>query len=210
MTEMKRSAPNSEWVQMYRQGIPSTKIAAEVGVAESTVRYHLHIAAQGEPSIRDEHKAAANAVIRNSPAGIRNMHDIIAIYNAEGRLPGGASARDRALAVWLHRRRQDAAQRSLSPIYREGLSLIPGWDKPSTRKAKDEARWHRRLAEVTQYLDDGNDWPRHTKTATEEERVLGVWLHIQRIKYRNDELDQNKEARLNAVLPGWRRGRAQA
>ena len=53
----------------------------------------------------------------------------------------------------------------------------------------------------------GNDWPRHKKTASEEERVLGMWLHIQRMKYRRRELDQDNEAQLNARLPTWRIGR---
>jgi hypothetical protein len=54
----------------------------------------------------------------------------------------------------------------------------------------------------------GNDWPRHKKTDSEEERVLGMWLHIQRMKYRSNGLDQNKEAQLNTLLPDWRDGRA--
>lgn len=136
---------------MYRQGIPSPKIAAEAGAAESTVRYHLHLAVQADPSLREEHKAATGTVTRNSPAGVRNMNDTIAFYQAEGRLPSthSASARERAMAVWLHRRRHAADQGTLSPIYKEGLSVIPGWDRPSTRKADDEARWHHRLAELT-------------------------------------------------------------
>jgi hypothetical protein len=197
---------------MYRQEIPSPKIAAEAGVAESTVRYHLHLAVQTDPSIREEHNAANGSVPRNSPAGVRNMKDTIAFYEAEGRLPSthGVSARERAMGVWLHRRRQDAAQGTLSPIYGEGLSVIPGWDRPSTRKADDEARWRQRLSELITYRAGGKDWPRHKKADNEQERVLGVWLHSQRIKDRRGELDQDKEALLNTSLPGWRTGRKRA
>jgi len=53
----------------------------------------------------------------------------------------------------------------------------------------------------------GNDWPRHKRTDTEEERLLGMWLHIQRMKYRRNELAHDKEAQLNMLLPGWRDGR---
>jgi hypothetical protein len=49
----------------------------------------------------------------------------------------------------------------------------------------------------------GNDWPRHKGTYTEDERLLGMWLHIQRMKYRRNELDQDKESQLNTLLPGW-------
>jgi hypothetical protein len=209
MTEVKRTAPHPEWVQMYRQGIPSPAIAAAAGVAKSTVRYHLHIAAQEDPSIRAEHRAAAGIPGQPSGAGLQNMEDLITLYTTEGRLPTskGPSPRERTLAVWLHRRRQDANQGTLSPTYREGLKAIPGWDKQPDRKAKDEARWNQRLAELMDYMAAGNDWPRHKKTDSEQERTLGIWLHIQRMKHRSRELDQDKETQLNTDLPGWRAGR---
>lgn len=209
MTEAKRPAPHPEWVQMYRQGIPSPAIAAASGVGRSTVRYHLHIAAQAEPSIRDEHRAAAGAPVQPSGAGLRNMENIVALYKTEGRLPSfkGKTPGERALAVWLQRRRQDANRGALSPIYREGLKAIPGWNQQPGRKAKDDARWHQRLAELTDYIATGNDWPRHKKTDSEQERTLGIWLHTQRMKHRSRKLDQDKETQLDTDLPGWRAGR---
>ena len=209
MPEHRRKAPHPEWVQMYRQGIPSPKIAAAAGVAESTVRYHLHLAAQADPFIRDEHRAAAGAPSQPSGAGLRNMEDLIALYKTEGRLPSfqGKTPRERTLAVWLQRRRHDATRGGLSPIYREGLKAIPGWDQQPGRKAKDEARWHQRLAELIIYMAAGNDWPRHKKTDSEHERTLGIWLHTQRMKHRSRELDQDKETQLNTLLPGWKEGR---
>lgn len=209
MAGNKRQAPDPEWLQMYRQGITTPKIAAAAGVAETTVRYHLAIAARLEPSIRDEHRNAVPACPRITSAGRQNLADILDLYNAEGRLPttAGSSARERALGVWLHRRRQEAAQGVLSPIYKEALDAIPGWHYPSTKKTDDEARWKQRLAEVADYLAGGNDWPRHNKTDIKEERVLGVWLHVQRTNHRAGRLDSAKEAQLNAVIPGWRHGR---
>lgn len=47
----RRPAPDSEWVLMYRQGIPARKIAAVAGAAETTVRYHIAIAAKQDPSL---------------------------------------------------------------------------------------------------------------------------------------------------------------
>ncbi|MDQ0636379.1 hypothetical protein QFZ40_004350 [Arthrobacter pascens] len=209
MTETRRAAPNPEWVQMYRQGIPSPAIAAAAGVGKSTVRYHLHIAAQADPSIRNEHRAAAGTPVQPTGAGLRNMEDLIDLYTTEGRLPSfkGTAPGERALAVWLQRRRQDAIRGALSPIYRDGLKAIPGWDQQPSRKAKDEARWHQRLAELMDYIAAGNDWPRHKGTETDQERTLGVWLHSQRMKHRRRELDPDKETQLNTDLPGWRAGR---
>jgi hypothetical protein len=194
---------------MYRQGIPSPKIAAAAGVAKSTVRYHLHLAAQADPSIRDEHLAAGGGPVHPSGAGLRNMEDLIALYKTEGRLPSfkGKTPRERTLAVWLQRRRHDANRGALSPIYREGLKAIPSWNQQPSREAKDEARWHQRLAELIDYRAVGNDWPRHKKTDSEQERTLGIWIHTQRMKHRTRELDQDKETQLNTLLPGWREGR---
>lgn len=104
-------------------------------------------------------------------------------------------------------RRQEAGQGTLSPTYSQGLSIIPGWEQPSTRKADDEARWHQRLAEVIVYRAEGNDLPRHKKPDTEQKRVLGVWVHIQRMKRRRNQLYPNKETQLNTLLPGCPIGR---
>jgi hypothetical protein len=52
MPDQKRTAPHPEWVQMYRQGLTTTQIAATTGAAQSTVRYHLAIAAAADrPSV---------------------------------------------------------------------------------------------------------------------------------------------------------------
>jgi Helicase associated domain len=208
MTQTKRTAPDPEWVLMYRQGIPASKIAAGNSVAETTVRYHLAIAARLDPRIRAEHQAALPvSPQRLTAAGRRNLEDIIAFYKSQGRLPTRRSAREKTLSAWLHHRRQEAAQGTLSPVYVEALDVIPGWSRPSNKQAADEERWKQRLDEVFAYRAAGNDWPRHNKTHDQTERVLGVWLHTQRIDYRAGKLTPAKEIQLNEVIPGWRQGR---
>jgi Helicase associated domain len=207
---VKSAAPDPEFVLTYRKGIPVTKIATIEGVQETTVRYHLQIAARAEPGIRDEHKAALPFKAQRTPeAGLRNLADVIAFHESEGRLPvtHGKTARERALGSWLVHRRREAAQGTLSPIYREALAVVPGWDKLSTRKADDEARWQQRLEELQKIRAARGDWPRHQKTDDTHERTLGVWLHGQRIDYRAGRLDPAKEKMLNEVIPGWREGR---
>lgn len=179
-------------------------------VAETTVRYNLQIAARAEPGLRDEHKAALLPPTRRTPeAGLRNSANVIGFHEVEGRLPviHGKSAREQALGAWLVHRRREAAQGTLSPFYREALAVIPSWDKPSTRKAADEARWQQRLEEIQKLRASGSDWPRHQKTEDTHERTLGAWLHGQRIDYRAGRLAPAKEKKLNEVLPGWREGR---
>lgn len=126
MTLVKRVAPDPEWVLMYRQGIPTSKIAAGAGVAETTVRYNLAIATRQDPGLRAAHQAALPpAAPRVTGSGQRNVQEILAFYEAEGRLPvHGRSARESALASWLHRRRKEAAGGTLSPAY-AALDKIP-------------------------------------------------------------------------------------
>ncbi|MDE8670792.1 helicase associated domain-containing protein [Pseudarthrobacter sp. H3Y2-7] len=211
-TQIHRKAPEPEWVLMYRKGLPPTKIAAVTGAPLGTVRYHLGIAAQAEPGLRAEHKAARGAVTRETSRGLQNMADTITFYEKEGRLPttGGKPARERALGAWLTYQRNAAAAGTLSPAYRGGLAVIPDWNTPPTRTEENAARWNLRLAELVKYRKAGNDWPLHKKTSTEEEWVLGVWLHGQRINHRNGILTRNRKAQLNSALPGWREGRARS
>lgn len=167
---------------------------------------------KAEPGLRDEHKAALLAVTRQTSAGLQNLADAITFHKAEGRLPttGGRTARERALGVWLHRRRQDAAAGTLSPTYREGLDTIPGWEVPSSQKSDNKARWAHRLAELLEYKAAGNDWPRHKNPSSEQERAVGVWLHVQRISHCEGTMTPEREAQLNNAVPGWREGRARS
>jgi len=210
MVDSRRVAPDPEFVQLYRQGTPTAKIAASAGVAETTVRYHLQLAAKQDPAIRGEHKVAlAPPLPRITDGGLRNLAEVLAFYDAQGRLPvgHGKTARERALASWLANRRREAGDGVLSPVYREALAVIPGWDTPSTRKAKDAERWQQRLQELQRVRSAGGEWPRHQKTDDRQERTLGVWLHQQRIDYRAGRMDPAKEEQLNRLLPGWREGR---
>jgi hypothetical protein len=88
MTEARRAAPDPGFVRQYRQGTPTSKIAAAAGVAETTGRYHLQIAAREDPRIRDEHKAAlVHGTPRTFEAGLRNLADVLDFHEAHGRLP---------------------------------------------------------------------------------------------------------------------------
>ncbi|MDT0168891.1 helicase associated domain-containing protein [Pseudarthrobacter sp. BRE9] len=209
MAKIKRPAPHPEWVLMYRKGIPAPKIAAGAGVAASVVRYHLAIAARQDSGLPQEHQAALPASPpRVTDAGRRNLAAVLAFYEAEGRLPvNGRSSEESALAGWLARRRKEAAEGSLSPVYAQGLDAIPRWRDYPTKRDADATRWQQRLAEVAAWLAAGGDWPRHSKTDEHEERTLGVWLHTQRIDHRAGKLTSAKEKQLNTVIPGWRQGR---
>ena len=208
VTQGRRRAPYWEWVQMYRRGIEPAKIADVCGAAQTTVRYHLQIAAKADPGLRGEHTAAAPVKVP-SDRTMQRMRDLVAFYRTEGRLPAGRakSSSEQTLAGWLHRRRRKPAAGTLSPTLREGLGVIPGWDRAPSREAEDEARWQRRLREVGAFRKADGELPRHQKTDDPLERSLGVWLHGQRINYNHGKLAPERKRRLDQVLPGWREGR---
>ena len=103
-------------------------------------------------------------------------------------------------------RRREAADGTLDPAYRAGLSRVPRW-ADSRRETEDEARWHHRLAQLIAYRQEGNDWPRHQGYETEREHTLGVWIHTQRYTRRRGELDPVKLKLLDDAVPGWQAGR---
>lgn len=209
MTQTKRKTPYPEWVMMYRSGIPATKISAVTGAAQSVIRYHLAIAAKQDPDLRAAHHAAAIPVPKRvTEAGQQNLQEVLGLYEAEVRLPvAGRSRKESNLAEWLVRRRKDAAEGTMSPVYAEALDTIPGWRDHTAKRAADVARWHQRQGEIAAWLAAGNDWPRHQKTDDQQELTLGAWLHTQRIDYRAGKLTAAKEKQLNELIPGWRKGR---
>jgi len=101
---------------MYRQGTATSKIAAAAGAAETTVRYHLAVAANQDPGLRAAHKAALPKTSRVSDAGRRNLAEILAFYRAEGRPPiPGRLPRESTLAGWLHSQAGAAGRRNRRP-----------------------------------------------------------------------------------------------
>lgn len=194
---------------MYRRGLKKTRIALLVGVPVSKVGYHLAVARRLDPSLAAEHEAMVrNVHSRVNASGIKCMADLIAFVTSAGKYPSftAASQEERKLAMWLQRRRRDAAADRLASVYRDGLQALPGWDS-RTRLSINESRWQDRLTALIDFRANGKDWPRHKKTDSEEEHTLGVWLHAQRSKQARGDLDQTHLAALDTALPGWREGR---
>lgn len=208
-TKTRNSAPNPEWVLMYRRGLERRQIAELVKAAPATVAYHLAVARTIDPGLQAEHEAASRTKPSQVTArGLERMQQLVAMVQKTGRYPSrtAASTRERTLAAWLGRRREDARAGTLAPAYRDGLAVLPDWQTPP-RADIDEARWQGRFQALVAYLDAGNDWPRHKAVITGEEHDLGVWLHLQRSKLHRGELDAAKAKALDAAIPGWRIGR---
>lgn len=86
--------------------------------------------------------ALAAPAPRLTTAGLRNQAAVLAFHQTEGRLPmtGGKTARERALGVWLMRRRQEAAAGTSPPPTVTGCPPSPAGTppppaRPTTRRA---------------------------------------------------------------------------
>lgn len=195
---------------MYRLGLTRSRIAVLVGAPASTVGYHLTVARGLDAGLANEHEAAKVGK-KGTPVtqrGLKSMTKLIDFVKVEGRYPtySSTSTEERTLAMWLQRRRRNAAAGTLAPAFREGLQALSGWEA-NTRAWSDESRWQERLTALIEYRAKGEDWPRHKKTATAEEHVLGVWLHTQRFKNARCALHKAKRTALDTALPGWQEGR---
>ncbi|MCB5273689.1 hypothetical protein BJG92_01213 [Arthrobacter sp. SO5] len=193
---------------MYRLGLSRARIAELVRAEPATVGYHLVIARRQDPGLEPAHEAATVTRAGPSPTALARMEEIITWITGEGRLPRDRSEDkgERSMARWLSERRREAADATLDPVYRDGLSRVPGWEG-NPRAAADEARWHDRFAQLVDFRAEGNDWPRHHDYASEQEHALGVWIHTQRYKHRRGDLDPVRVRLLDDAVPGWRTGR---
>jgi hypothetical protein len=203
-----RRAPDTEWVLMYRLGLSRQHIAKLMRVHPALVGYHLVIARRQDPGLEAAHHAATVAKTGPSPGCLARMDEVITWIRSEGRLPRDRSEdqEERSMARWLSERRREAADGSLHPAYRDGLTPVPGW-AGNPRAAADEARWHERLDQLADFRAEGNDLPRHHDYASEREHTLGVWIHTQRYKHRRGELATKKVTLLDQAVPGWQTGR---
>ncbi|SKB73699.1 Helicase associated domain-containing protein [Arthrobacter sp. 49Tsu3.1M3] len=193
---------------MYRLGLSRKRIADLVGAEPATVGYHLVIARRQDLRLEAAHMAAAGTKPKPSASSLARMDEVIAWIEAEGKLPRERSENkeERSMARWLSDRRREAAQGTLHAAYGEGLARVPGWGW-NHRAAAEEARWHRRLAQLVVFREEGNDWPRHKNCDSEREHTLGVWVHAQRQKHRHGELEAEKVKLLDTAVPGWQAGR---
>jgi len=123
---------------MYRRGLSRGQIAERTGAPISTVGYHLTAARTADPTLRDEHFAAANGdPARATRRSVQRMNELVGMVRQTGRYPAtnSAEASERNLAAWLRRRRRDAASGSLTRVLDDGLSVLPDWKTPKGRRS---------------------------------------------------------------------------
>ena len=143
------AAPNPEWVLMYRRGLSRKKIAGLTGAPSSTVEKHIAAAKALDPDLRSEHAAAGESA---STPGMKRLLQVLAMVEATGRYPSrnADDESERKLAAWLRRRRRDAEAGILDPAIRDGMAVLPDWQRKPGDVAH-EAKWQKRLMALVAY-----------------------------------------------------------
>ena len=197
-----------EWLLMYRKGLPFGLIATLCKAPRSTVHAYLRRQSQLHRELAEEHernRPSEGIQYRGVPQSwVEHVETLKAFIDVHGRMPrnGGRPDGETALASWLSAQRRKHLDGGLRPEALELLKAIPDWEV-SARALEDRQRWHQRLAELRLFLDSEGRWPRYRGYRSEDERVLGVWLHGQKQKLTNRLLTEEEVRALTDAAPGW-------
>jgi Helicase associated domain len=200
------SFPAPEWVTLYRQGMTRGQIAKRYGAPISTVGSHLAAARARDPRLALQHQIAAGTTRASvTTRGLVRMNQLITMVQKSGRYPvrNAQDVSERALAKWLHRRRQDVTNGRLASVFREGLEVLPGWEEVRTKP--HDLIWRQRLAALAAYRASSRELSPQDANPSPEERELLAWVHKQRVRLLRCELDKAKIDALDEIFPDWRK-----
>lgn len=196
------SSLHSEWDLMYRQGLTVSKIATVCRHQVGTVSFHIRDRKGRDPSLESDHQANYKKPSQITVGWMMNIATLEDFHEDNGHYPtltdGTPEAR---LGPWLAAQRRALKRGELSPEKIAALDRLPGWTVPQ-RTVTDQARWDLRLEQVKDFCTEHGRWPRY-RSDDEDEKVLGVWIYVQRSEAFNKRMKPHTRKRLDAVLPGW-------
>lgn len=191
---------------MYRQGLTVRQIAELCSVVQGTVDRHIRLQKQRDPSLYAEHEKNVPPVKSRpiSAIWLANLEAMKQFHEHHGLYPTSKNPDQdaRRLARWLTNQRARLDAGRLSQEKQERMAALPGWED-SQRQRIDAERWERRLEEVRVFRAEHLRWPRHRKSGSEHERVLGVWLHSRRQEAINGRMNEHHRTTLDAMSPEW-------
>ncbi|CAH0232489.1 hypothetical protein SRABI26_02684 [Arthrobacter sp. Bi26] len=191
---------------MYRKGLTVGRIAAVCGALPQTVGSHIRTQRAAAPEMAAEH-LANRPTKRPRPPGAAwrlSLEALAKFRESAGRYPTSHN-RDpvnRRLANWLSIQRRAARAGRLDDERLRLLAVLPGWDVDQ-RSTEEAERWRNRLEELRMFKASEGRWPQFRRPVGEDERVLGVWLHSQRLAFGGGRLDAEALRLLDVTIPGW-------
>ncbi|MBG0741825.1 helicase associated domain-containing protein [Paeniglutamicibacter antarcticus] len=197
-----------EWDLMYRKGLPFGRIAELCHAPKSTVHRHLQVHGRTDPGLRQDHEANRPPLTgphrRPTDAWTQRFNQLQLFMVTHQRPPATTGQQDTepSLARWLSQQRSAARHGRLGHAAEEALDSLGNWRTPQ-RTLHDGQRWIHRLTELRSFIDQERRWPRYKGPRTEEERILGVWLHGQKQKHTRNTLTPAQIWFLDERVPGW-------
>lgn len=194
---------HEEWDRMYAAGLPVPRIAELTGSRVGTIHRHL----EGRRAI-DPALAAARSTAPRGPSKVWHRHlaelrDFIATH---GHYPTihGTKDREASLYVWLADQRHSHLAQTLGWAKAREMGVLGDWITTDLEREWDR-RWREQLGRVVEFVAEHGRLPRHPKTTTEAEHILGIWIATQHHKTLHQEILHWRLKALNSALPGWRK-----
>lgn len=195
-----------EWDLMYAAGLTVREIADRCHRHVETIHLHLQVREKYSPGLRAIHEAALEdrGPDRPTTAWRRRLNEALAFHAARQRLPDStAGGAESSLARWVAIQRTMYLTGRMSAAKVILLDGLEGWQVHPRRERLDE-KWRSTLAALTAYVAATGEIPRYKNYASEPERALGVWLHVQHQRRAEGTLLSWRLEALDASVPSWR------
>lgn len=194
-----------EWDLMYAAGLTVREISEHCHHGVATIHAHFKARERYEPGTRERHEAALAARSADRPT-VRwqaRLDEALEFLADNGRFPRfSANHAEASLCAWLSSQRRAYQIGELSAVKIRLLDQLGAWRVHEHQEHLD-AMWTARLEELVNFVREYDAMPRYKRPTSEVERVLGVWLHGQHQRRAEGRLRPEREAALDAVVPGW-------
>lgn len=193
------------WDRMYKSGMTVREIPDLTGRPRSTVHRHLQVRETYDHEIRAIHDVANAARGPDWPTTHwqRRYKATQIFLAANGRLPKVEGDEDESsLARWVRRQRALHIRGELPDIQITLMDMLPDWTHRDPSANRDH-HWRERLTHLQAFVAETAAMPRYKRYDSENERVLGVWLHTQHQRRAEGRLNQWRLEALDEALPGW-------
>jgi Helicase associated domain len=145
---------------------------------------------------------------RLRPSWDQTLLRMVEFKNNTGRWPSAISEdrRERALAAWLYRQRsttRHVSDREHAERIAKLDKALPHWRDHHPRR--QDQRWNMRLNQLLDHTREHGRLPVLRASSSSEEYMLAKWLAVQRYAWKKGQLHPEREAKLDQLVPGWRR-----
>ncbi|MGP5703785.1 helicase associated domain-containing protein [Glutamicibacter arilaitensis] len=190
----------------FTAGLTAREISDRCKQNIATVHLHLKNREKYDPEFFAKHTAAleARGPHRITTKWRKRLNEAQEYYATHGRLPRRTgNPEEHSLAEWVAEQRRLFERNELPQAKIVLLYPLPGWNINAQTQER-EIRWRNRLSLLVDFVNTEHRMPRYRTYATEEEHLLGVWLHNQHQRRSESRLELWKLKALNEAVLDWR------